>query len=371
MMESIAAVMFGANQPLDVTTISVDAPKDHEVLVEVKASGICHSDYNSYVDSSTPCPMILGHEGAGIVREVGKGVTAVAPGDHVALSWLPYCGHCHFCKKGKVVLCETVIAPLWNGTQFDGTTRFHLGDQDVFNYSCLSTFSQFTVVHEHSCIKIPEAVPFQQAALIGCGIATGYGAAVYAGGITQGDSVAIFGIGGVGIAAIQGARIQGAEVLIAIDVNPRNKQAAMEMGATHFLSPEELVLHEEVQSLTHGYGVDVAIDCTGVPHVFTQAFECVCSGGSVIVAGAYPGNSLLSIPGGGFHRKEKKIRGTFYGSIDPKRDLLSLAELYLEGELYLDNLLLGEIGLVDVEACLRSFESREKANAGRKIVLFD
>ena len=184
-MRTRAAIWTAINKPLHIVDLDLDPPKDQEVLVEIKASGICHSDLNGALDETMASPTILGHEGAGIVREVGYGVTHVEPGDHVVLSWLPYCSDCYFCRSGQPQLCQTVIKPLFEGTLMDGTTRFRMGSEVVHHYSLLSTFSQHTVVPARSCVKIPREMPFAQASLIGCGVATGYGAAVNAAKVTE------------------------------------------------------------------------------------------------------------------------------------------------------------------------------------------
>jgi S-(hydroxymethyl)glutathione dehydrogenase/alcohol dehydrogenase len=365
-----AAIMTAANAPIEIANIDVLPPQEAEVLVEIKASGLCHSDYNSYIDSSTPVPCVLGHEGAGIVRDVGPGVTRVKPGDSVVLSWAPYCGKCRYCKAGRVVLCETMIAPMWNGTLFDGTTRFRLGQEVVYQYSCLSTFTEFTVVHQNCCIPLPDGMPLKQASLIGCGVATGYGAAVKAGEISSGQSVAVFGVGGVGNAAVQGARIAGAEVIVAIDINDSNEAAILELGATHFINPTREVVVERISEITEGYGVDVVIDATGAPAVGSQAFECVGKGGRLIIAGALPSEATLTIPTSGFHRMEKSVRGTFYGSIDPLEDLEQLCKMYLSGDLKLDQLLLESLTLDELPQRLQNFPNSHGSSSGRSVIGF-
>jgi len=369
-MQTRAAIWTGVSKPLQVVSVELDPPRDEEVLVEVRASGICHSDLNGARDATMASPTILGHEGAGVVLEVGRRVSHVKPGDHVVLSWLPYCSECYFCRCGQPQLCQTVIKPLFEGTLMDGSTRFRIGTEPVFHYSLLSTFSNHTVVPARSCVKIPAEMPFAQASLIGCGVATGYGAAVNAAGVTEGSTVAVFGVGGVGVAALQGAVARGADRVIAVDMKDANLESAREFGATHTVNAKD---GEQVKALIHeitqGRGVDFAIDTTGSSKACRQAWELTRKGGSVVVVGAFQSGEI-SIPAPGFHRVGKVLKGSFYGDVDPINGLAELVDAYLEGKLKLDNLIRERVSLEKVNEVLASFDDPNAKNIGRAVIEF-
>ncbi len=368
-MKTRAAIWTSVNEPLEIAQVELAPPKDDEVLVEIKASGICHSDLNGMRDRTMASPTILGHEGAGIVLETGKNVSHVAKGDHVVLSWLPYCEHCFFCEVGQHQLCETVIKPLFEGTLMDGTTRFRYADQPVHHYSLLSTFAEHTVVPARSCVKIPKEMPFAQASLIGCGVATGYGAAVNAARVTPGSTVGVFGVGGVGAAAIQGARAAGADRVVAIDRKEINLQDAPAFGATHTSSAEMDHLRPLVHELTAGRGFDFAIDTTGSTAATRQAFELTRKGGTVVVVGAFQGGDI-AFPAPGFHRVGKTIKGSFYGDVNPTTGLADLAKLYLDGKLNLDRLVRERIPLEKINEAFKSFDDPKLSNIGRAVIVF-
>lgn len=368
-MKTRAALWTSVNAPLEIAQVELMPPKEDEVLVEIKASGICHSDLNGMRDHTMASPTILGHEGAGVVLETGKNVSHVAKGDHVVLSWLPYCNHCFYCDVGQHQLCETVIKPLFEGTLMDGTTRFRHHNKAVHHYSLLSTFAEHTVVPARSCVKIPSEMPFAQASLIGCGVATGYGAAVNSARVTPGSTVGIFGVGGVGAAAIQGARAAGADRVIAVDRKAINLAEAKEFGATHTSSADPEELRSLVYELTAGRGFDFAIDTTGSAAASRQAFELTRKGGTVVVVGAFQGGDL-SLPAPGFHRVGKTIKGSFYGDVNPIDGLANLAKLYLAGKLSLDNLVRERIPLEKINEAFKSFDDPNKSNVGRAVIVF-
>ncbi|AUO13949.1 Zn-dependent alcohol dehydrogenase [Priestia megaterium] len=369
-MKMKAAVMTGVNAPLEILAVDLAAPKANEVLVKIEATGVCHSDLNALEDSSTPTPTILGHEGAGIVTAVGLNVKTVKVGDKIALSWVPYCGTCEFCVTGSVHLCDSAFGPMFNGTLLDGTSRLSKDGELVFHNSLLSTFAEYAVVPEMSCIKLPDEMPMAQASLIGCGVATGYGAAVNAAKVTPGSTVAVFGIGGVGINAIQGARIAGASKIIACDVKPANLELAKTFGATHTINVASEEASEALKALTGGHGVHFAIDCTGHTKATESAWEGTRKGGTVVVVGAFNPSMSINLPGGGFHRVGKVLKGSFYGDTQPFRDFPKIAQLYLDGKFMLDELILGRMQLDDINGAFQSFHDCNCVNVGRSVIEF-
>jgi len=369
-MEMLAAVMRGTNQPLSIEKVELAAPKAGEVLVKVLATGVCHSDLNAMEDETTPVPTILGHEGAGIVVEVGPNVRTVKVGDKVALSWVPFCGTCEFCQTGQVNLCESAFGPMFAGTLLDGTSRLSQNGQGIYHNSLLSTFAEYTVVPEMSCVKMPDPMPMAQASLIGCGVATGYGAAVRAVQVKPGSTVAVFGIGGVGVNAIQGARIAGASRIIACDLKPQNLEIARKFGATDVVNVGEVDAAEALRELTGGFGVHYAIDCSGNTLAAQSAWKGTRKGGTTVVVGAFNPKKELALPAGGFHRVGKILKGSFYGDVHPFRDFPAIAQLYLDGKFQLDELVLDRIPLQDINRALDGFHDPCCVNVGRTVVEF-
>lgn len=369
-MKMKAAVMTGYGKPLEIQEVDLAKPKANEVLVKVLATGVCHSDLNALNDETTPIPTILGHEGAGIVVEVGPNVTKVKVGDKVALSWVPYCGTCEFCVTGEVQLCEAAFGPMFNGTLLDGTHRLSKDGNVIYHNSLLSTFAEYTVVPELSCVKLPDEMPPAQASLIGCGVATGFGAAVNAAKVTPGSTVAVFGIGGVGINAIQGARIAGASKIIACDMKADNLEIAKKFGATHTVNVAEENTEEALKALTGGYGVHFAIDCTGHTGATENAWKGTRKGGTIVVVGAFNPAVSLNLPAGGFHRVGKTLKGSFYGDTKPYRDFPRIAQLYLDGQFMLDELVLDRIQLNDINKAFDSFHDCSCINVGRSVIEF-
>jgi S-(hydroxymethyl)glutathione dehydrogenase/alcohol dehydrogenase len=369
-MKMKAAVMTGIGKPLEIQEVELAAPKANEVLVKIEATGVCHSDLNALGDETTPKPTILGHEGAGIVAAVGPNVTKVKVGDKVALSWAPYCGTCEFCVTGEVHLCETAFGPMFEGTLLDGTSRISKEGETIYHNSLLSTFAEYSVVPELSCVKLPDEMPLAQASLIGCGVATGYGAAVNAAKVTPGSTVAVFGIGGVGINAIQGARIAGASKIIACDMKPSNLEIAKKFGATHTVNVAEQNAEEALKELTGGFGVHFAIDCSGHTQATESAWKGTRKGGTVVVVGAFNPSMTINLPAGGFHRVGKVLKGSFYGDTQPYRDFPVIAQLYLDGKFMLDDLVLDRIQLNDINKAFDSFHDCNCINVGRTVVEF-
>lgn len=363
--------MTGVGQPLAIQEVELAEPKANEVLVKIEATGVCHSDLNALNDETTPFPTILGHEGAGVVAGVGPNVKNVKVGDKVALSWVPYCGTCEFCVTGAVHLCESAFGPMFDGTLLDGTSRLSKDGNTIFHNSLLSTFAEYAVVPEMSCVKLPDEMPLAQASLIGCGVATGYGAAVHAARVTPGSTVAIFGIGGVGVNAIQGARIAGASKIIACDVKEANLEIAKQFGATHTVNVGVANAEEALKELTNGYGVHFAIDCTGHTKAAESAWLGTRKGGTVVVVGAFNPSLTLNLPAGGFHRVGKILKGSFYGDTQPFRDFPAIAQLYLDGKFKLDELVLSRINLSDINNAFDAFHDHSCVNVGRAVIVGD
>lgn len=365
-----AALMTEIGKPLVITDVELSRPLANEVLVKIEATGVCHSDYNALHDETTPIPTILGHEGAGIVVETGPNVKTVKAGDKVALSWVPFCGTCEFCQTGMVNLCESAFGPMFAGTLLDGSTRLSKDGKTVYHNSLLSTFAEYAVVPEMSCIKMPDEMPLAQASLIGCGVATGYGAAVRAAQVTPGSAVAVFGIGGVGVNAIQGARLAGASKIIACDLKDQNLQIARSFGATHTVNVGEVDAAEALKELTGGFGVHYAIDCTGNTMAASSAWQGTRKGGTTVVIGAFNPKKELALPAGGFHRVGKILKGSFYGDVHPFRDFPIIAQLYLEGKFQLDELVLSRIPLEHINQAFDAFHHHSALNVGRSVVEF-
>lgn len=368
-MKMRAAILREVGKPLQIETIDLSPPKANEVLVKIAASGVCHSDLIAQESTGTPKPVVLGHEGAGVVVEIGPNVKSVKPGDKVTLSWIPYCGVCVYCTNGQVHLCESAFGPMEKGFLPEGSSRLSKNGEMIYHDSCLSTFAEYAVVDEMSCVKLPNAMPLEQAALLGCGVATGYGAVVNAAKVTPGSSVAVFGCGGVGINAIQGARIAGASKIIAVDMKPQNLEVAKKFGATHIVNPADGNLEEVVKGLTDGVGVQFAIDATGNTKATASAWDITRKGGVVVVVGFYTSKDL-TINAELFHRRGKTLKGSSYGDINPLRDIRNLAQLYLDGKLMLDELILNKLSLDEINKAFDGFHDCCGVNVGRAVITF-
>lgn len=370
-MKMKAAVMMEAGKPLEIREIELDEPKANEVLVKILATAVCHSDLNTLNDATTPIPQVLGHEGAGLVVKTGPNVKTCKEGDFVALSWVPYCGTCAFCRAGKVNLCESAFGPMFGGTLLDGTSRMHLDGKTCYHMSLLSTFAEYTVVPEMSCVPMPAGIPAEAACMIGCGVATGYGAAVCAAQVRPSSSVAVFGIGGVGINAIQGARVCGASTIIACDVKDDNLELSKRYGATHTVNTMTVAdVPQAIRDLTDGLGVEYAIDCTGNTKAGALAWMSSRKGGTTVVIGAYPAGGKLELPAGGFHRVGKILKGSFYGDVNPFQDFPRIGQLYLNGKYDLDSLIIKRIRLEDINEAFDAFHDPSAKNAGRYVIKF-
>ncbi|HZQ83474.1 MAG TPA: NDMA-dependent alcohol dehydrogenase [Acidimicrobiales bacterium] len=350
-MKSRAALLFESPGRWEVRDVDVDPPKDHEVLVRMVASGLCHSDVHYNIgDQVTAMPMCGGHEGAGIVEEVGAGVARLKPGDHVVTSFIPSCGHCRYCATGRQNLCQSG-GRLQLGPQLDGTYRMHYEGQGISQFMLISTFSAWSTVPEQSLVKVPDDVPLETVCLLGCGVGTGFGSAVNAANVRTGDVVIVMGVGGVGINAVQGAALAGASAVIAVDPLPFKLEMAAKLGATKTFGHIDEAA-EYARSITDGQGADsaiVTIDVVTGEHV-AQAFDAVAKGGTVVVTGmasvkAHVGIpvSLLTLAG-----YQKRIQGCLYGMGSPAVDVLREIDLYRAGHLKLDELITARYKIDDI-----------------------
>jgi alcohol dehydrogenase (nicotinoprotein) len=335
-----AATLTGAHQPFEIIELDLDGPKAGEVLIRYEAAGLCHSDLHLKDGDLVPrFPLVGGHEGAGVIEEVGPGVTKVQPGDHVVCSFIPNCGHCRYCSTGRQNLCD-MGATILEGSMPDGSFRFHADGTDYGAMCMLGTFSQYGTISEHSLVKVDENLPLDVAVLVGCGVPTGWGTAVYAGGVRPGDSVVVYGIGGIGINAVQGAAHAGARHVVVVDPLEFKRETALKLGATHaFASAEEA--QQAIVELTRGQGADQALVTVGIVDeaVVSAAFDAIGKGGTVVVTGlANPEKLTVHVSGGVLTLFEKTIKGTLFGSANPQHDIARLLALYQDNQLRLDEL---------------------------------
>ena len=362
-----AVVLREPGRPVEVEEVELDPPKAGEVLVRMAAAGVCHSDVR-LADGELGkgrWPMVLGHEGAGVVEAVGEDVSHVAPGDHVALSFVPACGSCRSCLSGRPNLCEPAGRSALAGVLLDGTSRLHSNGTTLQHGLMTACFAEQTVVAAAGAVKIPAELPLWQAALLGCGVVTGIGAVRNAARIAPGESVCVIGCGGVGLQVIAGARIAGAAPIIAVDLNPDMLELARSVGATDTVDASGEVL-AAVRELTGG-GADHAFEVVGSPATIRLAWGAIRSGGQVIVVGLVPRGVEVSVPGIEF-LSDKSLRGTYYGSGDAARDLPELAALALAGELDLAGVITHTTDLDGVDAALDRMRSGE---GGRTVVIID
>jgi len=348
-MKTRAAVLRKAGTPWEITELELDPPKANEVLIQMEAAGLCHSDEHIRSRGVARLPLVGGHEGAGVVMETGPGVTRVKVGDRVSCSYIPVCGKCRYCSTGKQNLCD---AGKWAGVGClqDETFRFHQNGEDFGGMCVVGSFAEYSVLSEWSCVKIEDYVPMELAALVSCGVTTGFCSAVYAGDVRVGDVVAVFGTGGVGMNAVQGAAWAGAKHVFAIDPNEWKQQQALQFGATHaFSSPGEA--QAAVVEMTRGQGADEALVTVGVvdEDVISAAFDVIGKGGVVVVTGlANPAKLTVHVSGAVLTLFEKTIKGSLFGSGNPQRDILKMLDLYQAGTLKLDELVTSRYSLEQV-----------------------
>ncbi len=362
-MKTKAAVLYEVGKNWEVIELDLDPPKTGEVLIRFVASGLCHSDEHLRTgDIPVRYPIVGGHEGSGIVEEVGPGVTRLKPGDHVVCSFLPVCGHCRFCSRGMTNLCDLGALLLENCLP-DGTFRYHAGGHDFGQMCLLGTFSERAVVSEHSAVKIDDDLPLATAALVGCGVPTGWGTAVNAGQVRPGETVVIYGIGGVGINAVQGARFAGARNVVAVDPLANKREMAQKLGATHAVA-DAAAAQTLVTELTLGVGADKALITMGVvtDEIISAAFAAVRKRGTVVITGlSGPADKNINIPSFELTLFEKRIQGALFGGGNPFDDIPLMLELYRSGNLKLDELITTTYRLEQVN------EAYDDLNAGKNI----
>jgi S-(hydroxymethyl)glutathione dehydrogenase/alcohol dehydrogenase len=361
-IKSRAAVAWEAGQPLSIEEVDVMLPKAGEVLIKVVATGVCHTDAYTLSgdDPEGVFPAILGHEGGGIVEQVGEGVTSVEVGDHVIPLYTAECGECKFCTSGKTNLCQAVRETQGKGLMPDGTTRFYKDGKPIFHYMGCSTFSEYTVLPEISLAKINKQAPLEEVCLLGCGVTTGMGAVLKTAKVQEGDTVAIFGLGGIGLSAIIGARMAGASRIIGIDINEKKFDLAKQLGATDCINPQQIdkPIQEVIVEMTDG-GVDFSFECIGNVNVMRQALECCHKGWgeSIIIGVAGAGQEISTRP---FQLVTGRVwRGTAFGGVKGRSELPQIVEQYLAGEFGLQEFITHNLELTQINEAFDLMHSGE------------
>ncbi len=369
-MKTRAAVAFEAKKPLEIVELDLEGPKDGEVLVELMATGICHTDAYTLdgFDSEGIFPSILGHEGAGIVREVGAGVTTVKPGDHVIPLYIPECRQCKACLSGKTNLCTSIRATQGKGLMPDGTSRFSYKGETIYHYMGCSTFSNFTVLPEIAVAKIREDAPFDKACYVGCGVTTGVGAVTNTANVQAGDNVVVFGLGGIGLNVIQGAKMVGADKIVGVDINADKKEWGEKFGMTHFVNPREVKgsLVDHLVELTDG-GADYSFDCTGNTDVMRDALECCHRGWgtSVIIGVAEAGKEISTRP---FQLVTGRTwKGTAFGGAKGRTDVPKIVEWYMNKKIQIDPMITHVLSLEEIN---KGFDLMHEGKSIRSVVVF-
>jgi S-(hydroxymethyl)glutathione dehydrogenase/alcohol dehydrogenase len=359
-----AAVFHGPNQPLKIEQVDVDEPRDHEVLVRTAATGVCHSDLH-FVEGlyPFPAPAILGHEAAGVVEKVGKAVTYLAPGDHVISCPSVFCGYCDECMSGHPNRCSNRRA---TQRRKDDAPRLSQNGKPVRQFSDLSTYAEKMLVHENALVKITKDIPLDRAALIGCGVTTGVGAALNTAKIEPGSTVAVFGCGGVGISAIQGARIAGARMIIAVDQFENKLAMAKKFGATHTIDASHADAVEAIVKMTDG-GVDYSFEAVGLKKLAEQCFDCIKPGGTATIIGMIPVGQKVALDGPKF-LTERKLQGSMMGGNRFRIDMPRYIDFYMQGRLNLDDMISKRARLENVN---EAFESMKKGEVARTVLMFD
>ena len=365
-----AAVAHKAGQPLAIETVTLDGPKAGEALVEIKATGVCHTDAFTLSgdDPEGLFPAILGHEGAGVVVEVGAGVSSLKPGDHVIPLYTPECRQCDYCLSGKTNLCQAIRTTQGRGVMPDGSSRFRLGKDIVHHYMGTSTFSQFTVVPEIALAKIRPDAPFDKVCYIGCGVTTGIGAVINTAKVKPGANVIIFGLGGIGLNVIHGCRLVGADMIVGVDTNPKKRALAEKFGMTHFVNPTEVAgdLVPYLVDLTKG-GADYSFECIGNVKTMRQALECCHKGWgeSIIIGVAGAGQEIATRP---FQLVTGRVwRGSAFGGAKGRTDVPKIVDWYMDGKIAIDELITHTMPLSDIN---RAFDLMHEGASIRSVVTF-
>ena len=367
-MDTRAAVALAAGEPLQVETVQLEGPRAGEVLVEVKATGICHTDAFtlSGADPEGLFPSIMGHEGAGVVVEVGEGVTSLAPGDHVIPLYIPECRACKACTSGKTNLCVAIRETQGQGLMPDGTSRFSLNGERLYHYMGTSTFANYTVVPEIALAKIREDAPFDKVCYIGCGVTTGIGAVINTAKVEPGANVAVFGLGGIGLNVIQGARLVGADRIIGVDVNPEKAEIARKFGMTDFVNAKEVDAVEAIIDLTDG-GADYSFECIGNVNTMRQALECCHRGWgeSTIIGVAGAGEEISTRP---FQLVTGRVwRGTAFGGAKSRTQVPKIVDWYMDGKINIDDLITHTMPLDEINS---AFDLMHEGESIRSVVIY-
>src|SRR5690349_4607342 len=369
-MKTRAAVALEKGKPLTITEVELEGPKASEVLVEVKATGICHTDEFtlSGADPEGLFPTILGHEGAGVVVDVGPGVTSLKKGDHVIPLYTPECRQCEYCLSQKTNLCQAIRVTQGQGLMPDGSSRFSIGGKKIFHYMGCSTFANYTVLPEIALAKIREDAPFDKVCYIGCGVTTGIGAVINTAKVEPGANVVIFGLGGIGLNVIQGARLAGANMIVGVDINPARKELATKFGMTHFVNPKEVQgdLVPYLVNLTKG-GADYSFECIGNVKVMRQALECCHKGWgvSVIIGVAGAGQEISTRP---FQLVTgRRWIGSAFGGMRGRTDVPKVVDWYMQGLIEIDPMITHTLKLEDIN---RGFELMHKGESIRSVVVY-
>ena len=370
-MQTRAAVAWEAGKPLTVETVEISGPRAGEVLVEIMATGICHTDaYTlSGLDSEGKFPAILGHEGAGIVREVGAGVTSVKPGDHVIPLYTPECRQCKSCLSQRTNLCTAIRSTQGQGVMPDGTSRFSCQGGEVFHYMGCSTFANFTVLPEIAVAKVREDAPFDKICYIGCGVTTGIGAVIYTAKVWPGANVVVFGLGGIGLNVIQGARMVGAGKIIGVDINPGKVEMAKKFGMTDFVNPKDVgndKVVSAIQDLTGG-GADFSFDATGNTDVMRQALECCHRGWgeSIVIGVAEAGKEIATRP---FQLVTGRVwKGTAFGGARGRTDVPRIVDWYMDAKINIDDLITHTMPLEEINT---AFDLMHEGKSIRSVVVY-
>ncbi|MCU0526269.1 MAG: S-(hydroxymethyl)glutathione dehydrogenase/class III alcohol dehydrogenase [Elainella sp. Prado103] len=369
-MDVKAAVAFEAGKPLRIETVQLEHPREGEVLVEIKATGVCHTDaYTlSGKDPEGLFPAILGHEGAGVVVEVGAGVKSLRPGDHVIPLYIPECRNCEYCLSRKTNLCQSIRLTQGRGVMPDGSSRFAIGGEMIHHYMGTSTFANYTVLPEISLAKIREDAPFDKVCYIGCGVTTGIGAVVNTAKVEPGSNVVVFGLGGIGLNVIQGAKLVGANMIVGVDINASKKALAEKMGMTHFVNPQEVEgdLVAYLVDLTKG-GADYSFECIGNVNVMRQALECCHKGWgvSVIIGVAAAGQEISTRP---FQLVTGRVwKGTAFGGAKGRTDVPKIVDWYMDGKINIDDLI---THVMPIEQVNEAFDRMHAGEGIRTVLTF-
>ncbi len=369
-MKTRAALATAAGSPLSILEVDLEGPKHGEVLVEIRSTGICHTDAFTLSgdDPEGIFPAILGHEGAGVVVDVGPGVTSLKKGDHVIPLYTPECRQCSYCTSGKTNLCQAIRATQGKGLMPDGSSRFSIDGEPIFHYMGTSTFANHTVVPEIALAKVREDAPFDKICYIGCGVTTGIGAVFNTAKVRPGDNVVVFGLGGIGLNVVQGARIAGANMIVGVDINPNKKAMAEDFGMTHFVNPNEVEgdLVPYIVDLTGG-GADYSFECIGNTTVMRQALECCHKGWgeSIIIGVAGAGQEITTRP---FQLVTGRVwKGSAFGGVKGRTGVPEIVDWYMDGKIQIDPMITHTMGLGDIN---KAFDLMHEGKSIRSVVNF-